>query len=49
MQCKDCPYCYKADGDEYPRCQFFSIAPFDIPPCEYDDEYAEEDLDPYGY
>ena len=48
MECKDCVYCYKTDEDDYPRCQFFSITPYDVPPCEYEEE-AEDDLDPFGY
>ena len=38
MTCKECPYCYQTDEDDFPCCQFRKIAPFDLAPCEYEEE-----------
>ena len=40
LQCKDCAYCWKEEDDAYPRCQFRSICPNDVAPCE--EEWTEE-------
>lgn len=37
LQCKDCPYCYKAENDRYPCCQFRQLAPDELPPCEQEE------------
>lgn len=48
--CLHCPWCWIAEGEEYPRCHFEGA----VAPCEEEDEYYEyddEDLelgfDPY--
>ncbi len=41
MTCKDCPYCYKTEADDFPCCQFRRIAPYDTAPCEYGDADAD--------
>lgn len=42
MTCKDCPYCEKREGDQYPHCYFVEITGEDmswlnVPPCEEED------------
>ena len=50
MKCVECSYHYKTDEDDFPCCQFRKIAPFDLAPCEYeDDEGVDNDVDEYGY
>lgn len=39
MECKDCPYYEKWDGEKYPHCHFEDITGEDmswlnVPPCE---------------
>lgn len=41
FSCKECEFHWKDDGEEYPRCHFESRTPWDIPPCEL--ENNEED------
>ena len=48
MTCKDCPYYYQTEADDFPYCQFRQIAPYDPAPCEYETG-GDEDIDSYGY
>ena len=42
MTCKDCPYCWKAEDEEYARCHF--EGPDGWAPCEQEEsDYEEED------
>lgn len=43
MKCSDCFYYWKEDDERYPSCHWEPRAPGDIPPCEYDDEYEEDE------
>ena len=43
LQCKDCPYCWRGDGDKYPDCHYYSLGAFDQAPCEIDDQDEPED------
>ena len=38
LECKDCAYCWKEEGDDYPRCQWHgnNYCPDDVAPCEED-------------
>lgn len=47
MKCKDCPYWWQEDGENYPRCQY--EGPDAWAPCnqEEPEEYVEEGGDPY--
>lgn len=40
MTCRDCPYLWKAEGEEFSRCHY--EGPDNYAPCEEDD-YIEED------
>lgn len=42
MNCRDCAYLWKDDGEKYPRCHWESRAPGDVPPCEQDGEPWED-------
>ena len=42
MKCKDCPYCYKTEEDDFPCCHF--EGPKGWAPCEQED-YETEDTD----
>ena len=46
MKCKDCPYCWKDETDRFARCHFEERSPGDQAPCEYEDDYEENDC--YG-
>lgn len=43
MRCSDCPYFWYSEADEMPICNWVSRAPDDIPPCEQEDDYEEDD------
>ena len=53
LECKDCMYCYKGEGDSYARCHFSDLRGdpswLDVPPCE--EEWTEEvsAAEYYGY
>lgn len=40
MECKNCPYYFKGEDDDRPRCQFVDLRGeptwLDVPPCEED-------------
>ena len=36
-RCKDCPYRWMDDGDDFPTCHWVDQYPGDKAPCEYDD------------
>lgn len=37
MRCKECPYCWQDDDENFPTCHFESQGEWDKAPCEYDD------------
>ena len=42
FRCKGCPYYWREEEDDFPRCQYDGL---DVAPCEreeYDDYYNEE-------
>lgn len=41
LQCTNCAYCWKEDGDRYACCHYPTDDPWPAP-CEYE-EYDEED------
>lgn len=41
MTCKDCCFFWEDDDEKYPRCHFEERTCWDIPPCEYEDEYND--------
>ena len=43
MRCKDCVFCWKNEDEDYPSCKFEVRTVWDIPPCEYEDDYEEEE------
>jgi len=43
LTCKDCPYFWKDEDDEYPHCQWRPKCADDRPLCE------EEEYEPYDY
>ena len=43
MRCKDCVFCRKDEDEKYPSCKFEVRTAWDIPPCEYEDDYEEEE------
>ena len=43
MRCKDCVFCWKDEDEDYPSCKFEVRTAWDIPPCEYEDNYEEEE------
>ena len=43
MRCKDCVFCWKDEDEKYPSCKFEVRTAWDIPPCEYEDDYEEEE------
>lgn len=45
LQCKDCPYYWKEDGEKYAHCQFGEPSWLDVPPCEQEDIDHERELD----
>lgn len=51
LECKDCAYCWKEEGDDYPRCQWHgnNYCPDDVAPCE--ETWTEEisAAEYYGY
>lgn len=44
MRCSDCPYFWYSEADEMLICHWVSRAPGDIPPCEQEDDYEEDDF-----
>lgn len=42
MRCKDCVFCWRGEDEKYPSCKFEVRTAWDIPPCEYEDDYEEE-------
>lgn len=47
MDCKECCYFWKNEGEVYPSCKFETRCPGDLPPCEYDESDYEPDYDEY--
>ena len=43
MLCKDCAFCWTEQGDNFPQCHWEEKAPDDLPPCEIEDDYEEDD------
>lgn len=43
MRCKDCVFCWKDEDEDYPSCKFEVRTVWDIPPCEYENDYEEEE------
>ena len=43
MRCSDCCYYWKEEDELFPSCQWEARAPGEVPPCEEDDDYDEED------
>lgn len=43
--CKECGYCYRAEGERYATCHFEKMFSFDLAPCEQEDEEMEEEED----
>ena len=39
--CLHCPWCWIAEGEDYPRCHFEGA----VAPCEEEDDYYEDDDD----
>lgn len=37
-RCKDCPYHWEDENDNFPTCHFERQVDWDMAPCEYDDE-----------
>ena len=42
MNCKECCYCWKDEGEKYPSCKWVQKAPGELPPCE-EEEYSQDD------
>ena len=42
MKCANCGYCWQEAGEDYLRCHYPANDPWPAP-CEYDDDYEEED------
>ncbi len=48
LKCKDCPYYWREDEDEWPVCHYESLGSWDPAPCEQvpaDDPDKVNDLD----
>lgn len=45
LQCKDCPYYWKEDGEKYAHCQFGEPSWLDVPPCEQEDIDREREIE----
>lgn len=45
MTCKDCSFCYRAEDDKYPTCQFRRLTCWDVPPCEQEDIDRQREID----
>ena len=43
MKCADCCYFWKEENESYPSCHWEPHAPGDMAPCDYEDDYDEED------
>lgn len=43
MKCTDCIFYWQDKDENYPSCKWTSRAPGDVPPCEYEDDYEEDD------
>lgn len=43
MRCKDCPYCYKTEEDDFACCHFEGADGW--APCEQEVDYEEEEED----
>lgn len=48
MKCADCVYLWKNDDEPHARCHFEPLCADDLPPCECEDEYYDEDDYDYG-
>ena len=47
MRCEDCSYYWKEDDERYAGCHFFSKAPWDVPPCEREENDEPDDYPEY--
>lgn len=45
LQCKECAYCWREEGEKWPRCHYESLGTFDPAPCEVEYEPDEPDYD----
>ena len=46
FSCKECPYFWANEEDDYPHCNFVERCPGDMAPCEYDEyDYDEYEAD----
>ena len=43
LECKDCCYFWKEDGEPWPGCHWEERCPGDLAPCEEDDYWDDED------
>ena len=43
MKCSECCYYWKEDDELFPSCQWEARAHGEVPPCEEEDDYDEED------
>lgn len=47
LRCEDCSYYWKEDDERYVSCHFFSKAPWDVPPCEREENDEPDDYPEY--
>ena len=43
MKCTDCCFCLKEEGKDYPSCHWEPRAPGDMAPCDYEDDFEDDD------
>lgn len=43
MKCIECPFHWREEWERYPSCHWVKRCPDDMAPCEYDDEYEDEE------
>lgn len=43
MKCVECSYWWKNENEDYPGCKWESKGPGDLPPCEEEDFFREDD------
>ncbi len=48
LSCKDCPYFWREDDEDYPVCHYVSLGSWDPAPCEQEDD-PDADMDPVDY
>ena len=49
LTCRECPYFWTEDDDEYPSCHFNSLGAWDPAPCEQSDPVCSGDCDNCKY